>query len=409
MRKLGCICILSAAALAFSVSPAFAEEEAVSEAVMEEAVSEAAMQEEGLAAAAVDTQTLDACYTLALNAINAEDYETAKDYLSVCFGYCDPVSNPVFYADLLLKMACINSIEEKNDLALRNLDAAIRIKPDLADAYLVRTDVYVSQGNVDKAVENLEKYIELTEDTSLYATVAQLQEAKGDMQAAQSAYDKYVEGSEEQAEEAGFQSGLYRMQNGNFEEAVEAFEAYRDNETYGAGAMYNIGVCKMNMGDYAGAVEAFNDCEEKEGNFEGLHYNRGVCHLLNAEWAEGAEDFTASIENESYTEDARYNLAVCQMQQEDFETAAATFTTYIENIETSEEENKVENYGAYYYRAVCEGVLGKLEEALADYTVCIENGYELTQSYYQRAQVYAALGDVENQNLDLTESLKTAE
>ena len=152
MKKLGCICILSAAALAFSVSPAFAEE----------AVSEAVMQEEDLVTTAADSQTLDACYTLALNAINAEDYETAKDYLSVCFGYCDPVSNPVFYADLLLKMACINSIEEKNDLALRNLDAAIRIKPDLADAYLVRTDVYVSQGNVDKAVENLEKYIELT-------------------------------------------------------------------------------------------------------------------------------------------------------------------------------------------------------------------------------------------------------
>ncbi len=35
--------------------------------------------------------------------------------------------------------------------------------------------------------------------------------------------------------------------------------------------------------------------------------------------------------------------------------------------------------------------------------------YELTQSCYKRAQVHAALGDVENQNLDLAESLKYAE
>lgn len=36
----------------------------------------------------------------------------------------------------------------------------------------------------------------------------------------------------------------------------------------------------------------------------------------------------------------------------------------------------------------------------------IENQYELGQSYYQRAQIYAALGDTEKQNADLAESLK---
>ena len=46
---------------------------------------------------------------------------------------------------------------------------------------------------------------------------------------------------------------------------------------------------------------------------------------------------------------------------------------------------------------------------MADYTVCIEHEYELAQSYYQRAQVYAALGDTENQNSDLQNSLKYAE
>lgn len=420
MKKLFCTCVLTAAMLTIPFGTVSAEE---TESVESEV-------EESLALDATDSQTLDACYSLALNAINAEDYESAKDYLGVCFGYCDADTNPDMYADLLLKQACINSIEGKNDLALRNLNVALRVKPDLADAYMVRTEVYVEQGNVDKAIEDLEKYIELTEDVSMYATVAQLQEAKGDMEAAQKAYDKYVEGNGEQDEEAGFQAGLYRMQNGNFDEAIAAFEAYKDNETYGAGAMYNIGVCKMDKGDFSGAVEAFKSCEEKGGAFEGLYYNRGVCHLLNEEWAEGAADFEVSVEKEPYTEDATYNLALCQMQQEDFEKAIATFTSYISGekaeaesgaesaaepvaesaAEPVEESSRpVSNYGAYYYRAVCEGLTGKLEEALADYTVCIENGYELTQSYYQRAQIYGALGDTENQNLDLAESLKYTE
>jgi tetratricopeptide (TPR) repeat protein len=220
-------------------------------------------------------------------------------------------------------------------------------------------------------------------------------------------------------EEAGFQAGLYKMEAGNFQEAIADFEAYKDNETYGAGAMYNIGICRMNLGEFAAAVEAFVSCEEKGGTFEGLYYNRGVCRLLTGKWADAATDFAKSIETEPYRDDATYNLGICQMQQEDYETAEATFTQYIaENDKTPEngepaeagsETERIVNYGAYYYRAACRAALGKLEDAVADYTVCIEQQYELAQSYYQRAQVYAALGDTGKQNADLAESLKYAE
>ena len=57
---------------------------------------------------------------------------------------------------------------------------------------------------------------------------------------------------------------------------------------------------------------------------------------------------------------------------------------------------------------MCYASNGNLEAALADYTTCIDHGYELAQSYYQRAQVYAAKGDTENQNSDLQNSLKYA-
>jgi hypothetical protein len=45
---------------------------------------------------------------------------------------------------------------------------------------------------------------------------------------------------------------------------------------------------------------------------------------------------------------------------------------------------------------------------LSDYTTCIDHDYELAQSYYQRAQVYAALGDTEKQNADLQASMNAA-
>ena len=396
------------------------EAEPTTEAPAEETPTEAAPVTDAKNATAItDNQKLDAAYTLALNAITSEDYETAKEYINICFAYCDAQSNPVMFSDLLLKRACIDVIEQKNDMALLNLDAATRVKPDLADAYLVKTQVYASLGDADRAISSLEKYIELTQDTALYETVAQLQEAKGDIKAAQAAYDKFVAGAGAEVEEAGFQAGLYKMEAGNFQEAIADFEAYKDNETYGAGAMYNIGICRMNLGEFAAAVEAFVSCEEKGGTFEGLYYNRGVCRLLTEKWADAATDFAKSIETEPYRDDATYNLGICQMQQEDYETAEATFTQYIaendktpengEQAEAGSETERIVNYGAYYYRAACRAALGKLEDAVADYTVCIEQQYELAQSYYQRAQVYAALGDIEKQNADLAETLKYAE
>ena len=367
-------------------------------------------------AALLDSRKLDASYTLALNAINAEDYESAKSYLNVCFAYCDPQANPEMYADLLLKRACIDVIEEKADMAVLELDAALRVKPDLADAYLVLTQVYTSQGRMDAAIQNLEKYIELTGDTSLYETVAQLNEAKGDVEAAQAAYEKYVEGVGGEVPEAGFQSGLYMMQAGKLDEAITAFEAYVNDETYAAGAQYNIGVCRMNQGDYAKAIEAFNASEAKGGKYEGLLYNRGVCNLLSEQWEAAEADFTKSMQSEPYVEDARYNLGLCQLQLEKYDAAVKTFTESIENAKKTEVGSEGEtaaaaqpNVAAYYYRAVSYAALGKLEEALADYTFCIEQGYELAQSYYQRSLVYEAMGDSEKQNSDLQSMLSVAE
>ena len=313
------------------------------------------------------------------------------------------------FADLLLKRGCIDVIEEKYDMALLNLDAALRVQPDLADAWLVKTQIYATQGLVDQAVDSLENYIELTGDTSLYETVAQLRELQGDVAGAQEAYTKYAEGAGTSAEEVGFQNGVYLMEAAKFDEAIAAFEAYADSEVFGSGAMYNIGVCQMNLGNYAEAVAAFKACEEKGGTYEGLYYNRGVCSLLTGDFESAMADFIVSIEKEPYVEDARNNLAICQMQLGDYEAAVATFTEVIGDGEGATGEAGTLNLSAYFYRATCRAALGDAEGALADYTVCIENGYELGQSYYQRAQIYAAMGDTEKQNEDLANSLKYGE
>ena len=357
--------------------------------------------------AAESSQRLDAVYTLALNAINREDYATARKYLNVAFVYCDPQSNPVLYADLLLKQACIDVIEEEYSIALLELEAALAIQPDLADAYLVQTQVYTTEGDLNNAVVSLEKYIALTGDTTLYETLAQLHEANGDAAAAQDAYDQFVAASGEGNLEAAFQAALYRLNNGKYEEAAEAFAALADDETYGAAAQYNIGISRMNMGDFAGAVEAFTASEEKGGLFSGLYFNRGTCYLMGEDWAKAADDFAKSIETEPLTADARYNLGLCRMQLGEYEEAVAAFDELAQAAEADSEATL--NDAVYYFRAVCNAALGNLDAAVQDLTTCIDHGYELEQAYYQRAEVYAAMGDTEKQSSDLENALKYAQ
>ena len=363
----------------------------------------AAIEADAVNTAQKDSQALDNSYTLLISAIDAEDYEAAKSYLDECFALCDPEADPVMYADLLLKQACIAVIEEKNDEALQTLAAALEVQPDLADAYLVRAQVYVAQDKISDAVRDLEEYIELTGDASLYETVAQLYESQGGFTEAQTAYEMYVSGTGGDPAQAGIQSGIYRMEAGSAEEAAAVFENYLDSETYGAEAAYYIGICRMSLEDYTGAMDAFDACMEKGGDFEGVYFNRGVCSLVSDDWETAAEYFEKSVESEPYTEDALYNLGVCQMQMEDYASAVITFTVLIGDGEQDEVTGADQAAGdeVYYCRAMCHAMLGELEAALSDYTVCIDHGYESAQCYAQRAEVYAALGDTENYNSDL--------
>ena len=420
MKKNKIIAMMLAVGLMRMTAPALAENSGAAEAPAPGTSSEA------VTPLLEDAQKLDASYTLALNAINADDYAAAKKYLNICFIYCNPQTNPVMYADLLLKQACINVIEGDRTIALLSLDAALTVDPELADAYLVASQIYNEAADFPDAAACLDQYIQMSGDNSLYESLAQLYEASGNPEAAKNAYDKFTASGGTITEDAGFQTGLSRMEGGRYEAAIEAFNSYIDNGEYGAGAMYNIGVCQMNLGDYKKAVESFTESEKKGGTFSGLYYNRGLCYLMSEDWENGARDFIKSMQTEPFVDDAKYNLAICRMQAGEYEVAVEMFTDLIGDgrqdstqpvisisteAQTTDAENQTEsqekkpvNDAAYYFRGVCNLALGNLEDALRDYTTCIEHGYELSQSYAQRAQVYEAMGDSEKQASDLEKS-----
>ncbi len=381
-------------------------------------------------------QRLDAYYTLAINYIAREDYTKAMEYLKACYNYCDEESNPVMVADLHLKEGCVYTMTGDYENALKELDEAIRINPELSDAYLVKTQALSDLGRTEEAIECLKKYIELSGDTSMEETLSQLYVNSGDAANAVAAYDDYLTGSELTEVEKSFQSGVYKMSLGLYEDAVSDFAACSEDPDYAMASRYNTGLCYMYLEDYASALENFNACKEADYEMDGLAYNRAVCSMSIGQYEDAIEAFNESIETESYKTDAMYNCAVCNMVMGQHQEAIDKFTAYIEAVEENAEEGENVTDVATYYRGVSylsnsefdkaasdfdacveAGVMvadstfnralsylqgGKYEEALADFTACIDAGNNASEALFYRSYAYRYLGQNEEALQDLT-------
>jgi|GEM_PF-1373323 len=362
------------------------------------------------AAQGTGSQKLDVYYSLAVGYINREEYDRALICLNSALELVTEESDPSLYADLRLKKGCVYTIQGAYEDAVRELDEASRVQPELADPYLVRVQVYTEQGEVAKAAADLELYIELTGDSGMFETLAQM----------------YL-----QLEERDKAIASYRK----LAEAVSEDEAL---------VPYNLAVYEMNAGMYEEALANLVACKPDAGKISGLHYNTGVCHMMLNQYPEAVEAFTASMESEDYYTNAVYNRAICGVLSQDFETAAADFTAYIDAFETASERpesdeaeaegekpegdaaeptedaaesDEAEAEGemtedaaakpeadavAYYYRGVCYLSLDRFAEAAADFTVCLERAVNVNESTLNRGLSYLQGGAYEAAKADFT-------
>ena len=379
-------------------------------------------------------QRLNAFYSQAIAGINEEDYENALFCLDACLIYCSEESNPELYADLYLKKGYCHLMRQELDEALEALDTALETDPELYNAILIKTSVYSQKEMFPEAIETLEKYIELTEDSTMYESLSQLYEQTGDMDKAAEAYRLFTEKNSGSETEALFAQGVYKLQHQMFEEAMADFTACLEDEALKNQAAYNAGLCQMGLGRYEEAIRYFGTCIEGNEPVDGMYYNRALCHMALGNNEEAIADFAASVENESYASDAAYTKATLEMGNNRYEDAIRDFTYCVEqNIQpgnsrinrgicsmlSGEKEKAMEEFSACidedinsdearFYRSFMYLSDKQYEEALADINICIEHEYDLAGCYLHRAKIYKGLGDEEAYKADM-EAAKNAD
>ena len=389
----------------------------------------------GCAAAAEEVvgQKLNTLYSLAVGYIGREDYDKAMQYLDAALDICQEEINGEIYADLHLKKACVYTIRKSYEDAIAELDESIRVRPEVAEAYLVKVQVYSETEDIAKAAENLEKYIELSGDNGMNDTLAQMYLQLEEKQKAEDSYRRLAEAVTEDPALLSYNLALYEINAQMYAEALANLQSCEADPEKVPALHYNTGVCQMMLGSYAEAIEAFTASLEKEDFIQDATYNRAICSMSLQQFEPAITDFTVYIdgltadsaeqpaENAEETETvpeqpaetaketetpAEQNEGTAEQTEEAAEPAEETAEVTEETAKAAEEtpETQAEIIAdiAYYYRGVCYLSILKYAEAIADFTVCIDSGLNVNESLFNRALSSLQNGNFEEAKADFT-------
>ena len=339
-------------------------------------------------------QRLNMWYSQAIESINSGDWENALLCIDGCTVVTTKEGNPELYADLYMKRGYCYIMLGKDEDAIEALDEALSVNPEMENSLLLKVSAYSDMGQYPEAIESLEKYIEVTGDETMYETMASLYEASGDTQKAAECYEKFAKANSGDDAQAALDTGVYLMQRGQYEAAIEQFDKCLEAEEPADNAYYNRALCYMSMGDYENAAADFGACVEAgESSADDALYTKATCEMTNLDYESAIADFDACIEKDIEANNSRINRGICRLLGGDATSALDDFNECIEQDINADEARF---YRSYVYLAGKE-----YENALSDLTACIDNGYDLAASCLQRAQVYKQMGDDEAYKADL--------
>lgn len=141
-------------------------------------------------------------------------------------------------------------------------------------------------------------------------------------------YDRFFGTSEEKSPEQLFSEGMERFDKGDYEAAVEAFQALKDRYPYNKSvilAELKMADALYNRSEYEAAFDAYDEFEKlhpKDKNIPYVIYQKGMCHFKQVESIDrdqtparkAKEEFERLVKRfpkDAYANNARKNIREC--------------------------------------------------------------------------------------------------
>ena len=269
--------------------------------------------------------------------------------------------------------ACQNRAEEAPTLkekqreyekTIKHYTEAIKLKPDLDDAYNNRGNAYYEKEELDKAISDYNTAIKLNpDDASTYNN-------RG------TAYDE----------------------KGEFDNAIRDYtEAIKRKPNYAA-PYNNRGVTYNKKEEFDNAIRDYTEAIKHEPDYVEAYHNRGNTYYNKREFDNAIRDYTEAIKHEPDYVEAYHNRGTAYVLKEELDNAINDYNTAIKlNPDLTE---------VYKNRGTVYALKGEFDNAIRDYTEAIKLNPDLTEAHYNRGTAYYKIGEFDNAISDYTEAIK---
>lgn len=351
-------------------------------------------------------EALESYEQLADVAIAGESYEEARLCLEEAMTFAEKAEDTAQLARLSLKTASVCVLLGQKEDALALLDKAIALDASSSDAWLLRAQLYIENGDTAQAFADMEAYCGLRpDDLEMALALAQLREAVEEYAAAAETYERLYE--KDGGDDSHYLNALRcRFLAGEYDSAVASFDAYI-NACTGDAPYYPVAVflraaCVMQLGRIDEAEAGFTLAMESGYDEAACMEQILLCCFEREEYGETVsygEKLTAMDAPLNTPELFYQRMGAALMLLERYDEAVA----YLDRAD----ELGVGMVGNAYYRGVSLMALERYEEAIDSFTKTIEEGYLPQFGYYNRGVCQVQLVDYDKAAEDMKMTLES--
>jgi len=240
-----------------------------------------------------------------------------------------------------------------------------------------RTDVWKDSATLWSDV--IEKY---PDDFLPYVNRASYYMKNGQFDLAMNDYNQALHFNPK-AEDTYGDRGYLFMQMGQLDSALYDLNTAIELNSEQPGIYINRGLVYMRMQRFKDAEKDFRKTIELDTNFALGYYNLGQLFMSASDFDRAVENYTRSIELDAQFAPAHVNLGLVRLNQKKYPEA---LTSLDKGIALDPEEPM-----GYFNRGLVHGFMGNHQEAIVDYTGCIQRLEIYAPAYYWRSRSFQVL------------------
>lgn len=295
-------------------------------------------------------QTLEQYYQNASVLIGAAQYQQALNLIVTCISLADE-NDTALLDELWLKRGCLETLTKQYDTAVESF-THISDGAYSAELLLIKAQIFDEQGDTEQTVSALEAYLLLhPEDNDTRSTLAGIFLEKEQYDAAILQYDAILSNGGANGE-TYMQRASAKLMAGEYEDSIVDFLSAKDAGYVDSSACYaQCALASYLLEDYASVVsygEQAIEIGSTNFTYETLYYYMGLAQLNLEAYDKAAELLTKSIDLGVDMVEAHYYRGACYMVNGNMQEAIADFTIIIDQNVTTLLSN------SYFNRGVCE-------------------------------------------------------